>query len=201
MNKAPECTSFDWSLAPKFRAPLSCLRWEFVWTLLLDKWQSHQHFFDRHRMGYWIYYRVRAEQGLKQSLFLGLQTVWDLLYSYDSSHYLPRLQVFRCELFELLSALDRHLVDIIGPIVRLWIPSYSAVSLCICGIRCEWRTTKRISYWTFRSTSSSALATMAISLSASIRKCYQTRLANRTNVLVHLMVGMNWTSFTDFVGK
>jgi hypothetical protein len=40
---------------------------------------------------------------------------------------------------------------------------------------------------------------MAISSSASIRKCYQTRLTNRTNNLVHLMVGMNWTSFTDFV--
>ena len=108
-----------------------------------------------------------------------------------------RLQVFRCELFQLLSIIGEHY----GPIVRFRLPSYSAVPLCIRGIRCEWRTMKRISYWTSRSTSSSTLATMAISSSASIRKSYQTRLTNMTNLLVHLMVEMSWKFSTDFVRR
>ena len=198
MNQAPECASFDWSLAPKFRAPLSCLRWEFVWTLLLDKWQSQQHFMTGTEWAIESIIASALNKGLKQSLFLGLQTVWDLLYSYDSSHCLQGCRSFGAKFWIVCQWIKHY-----GPIVRFRLSSDSAVSLCIRGIRCEWRTTKRISYWTFRSTSSSALATMEISSSASIRnlKCYQTRLTNRTNVLVHLMVGMNWTSFTDFVGK
>ena len=77
-------------------------------------------------------------KALKQSLFLGLrvQTVWDLLYSYDSSHCLQ----------ELLQGC-RSFVD---------------ASL---------------------STSSSALATMAISSSVSIRnlKCYGLSRRNSTS--------------------
>ena len=142
---------------------------------------------------------------LKQSLFLGLQTVWDLLYSYDNTA-MTILTVFKVaglsvRTFQLLSVVGSTLSESYGPIVRFRLPSYSAVSLCIRGIGCKWRTMKRISCWTSRSTSSSTLATMAISSSASIRRSYQTRLTNMTNVMVHLMVGMSWTFSTGFVRR
>ena len=58
---------------------------------------------------------------LNQSLFLGLQTVWNLLYSYDISHFLSRLQVFRCELF--LSLIESILNKHYGPLVGFRLPS------------------------------------------------------------------------------
>jgi hypothetical protein len=76
-------------------------------------------------------------KGLTESLFFGLQTVWDLLYSYDNSHYLQRLQVFRCELFDFLSVIESTLSKRYDPIVRFRLPLYSAVSFFIRGIRCE----------------------------------------------------------------
>ena len=76
-------------------------------------------------------------KGLKQSLLLGLQTVWNLLYSYDNSHLSSRLQVFRCELFEPFSVIGSTLSRYYDPIVRFRLPSYSVVSFCVRGIRCE----------------------------------------------------------------
>ena len=175
---------------------------------LLHKGQSWQHFFFLTGTEWAIESIIASalSKDLKQSLFLGLQTVWDLLYSYDNTA-MTILTVFKVagisvRTFQLLSVIGSTLSERYGPIVRFGLPSYSAVSLCIHPWdRCEWRTTKRISYWTFRSTSSSTLATMAISSSASIRKSYQTRLTNMTNVMVHLMVEMSWTFSTGFVRR
>ena len=119
----------------------------FTW-----KWQSRQlYIYIGTDWGIESVIASALSKDLKQSLFLGLQTVWVLLY----------------DLFELLFVIG---LTLYGPIVRFRLPSYSVVSLWIRRIRCEWRTTKRISYWASCSTSSSALATMAISSLALIQK-------------------------------
>ena len=169
MNQASECASFDWSFAPKFRASISCLRWKFVLILFAWKWQSYQLFFYRHRMGHWIYYRIRAEQGPQTKFVVGTPNGMGFALQLRQFSLPSRLQVLRCEFFELLSAIGSTLSKHHNPIVRFRLPSHSAVSLCVRGIRCEWRTTKWINYWASRSTSSSALA-MEISSSASIQK-------------------------------
>jgi hypothetical protein len=81
---------------------------------MLKKWQSRQYFFSLLTGSEWGIEDMIASalgKGLKQSLLLGLQTVWDFLYIYDNSHYLLRLQVFRCELFELLSVFELTLSE------------------------------------------------------------------------------------------
>ena len=53
-------------------------------------------------------------KGLKQSLLLGLQTVWDLLYSYDNSHCLQGCRSFGANFLNSCLSLpvDRHSVNI-----------------------------------------------------------------------------------------
>ena len=138
-------------------------------TICLKNDSPDNFFFDRHRMGHWIYYRVRAEQGPQTKFVVGTPNGMGFSLQLRQFSLPSRLQVLRCEFFELLSAIGSALSKHYNPIVRFRLPSHSAVSLCVRGIRCEWRTTKWINYWASRSTSSSALA-MEISSSASIQK-------------------------------
>ena len=41
-------------------------------------------------------------KGLKQSLFLGLQTVWDLLYNYNNSHFFFKVAGLSVRTFRIL---------------------------------------------------------------------------------------------------
>jgi hypothetical protein len=171
MYQAPECASCDWSLAPEVRTRLSCLRWEFVWTLIcLTNDSPDNTFFWQVPNGplnllscpRWA--RASNKVCSWDSKRYGIYSTATIIFIFSLS---SRLQAFRCKFFEL-SSLGRHSLNV--PIVRFRLPSYSVVSLCVRWIRCEWRTTKRISYWISRSTSLSALATMAISSSASTWK-------------------------------
>ena len=132
--------------------------------LLLDC-SDNNFFCDRRRMGLGIHYCIYTEQGPRTKFALGTSNGMGFALQLPQFSSCSRLQVFRCELFELLfvigSTNSKHYILL----VRFRLPSYSVVSLFIRGIRCEWIIMKQINYWVWpsRSTSSSALATIAIS--------------------------------------
>ena len=94
-------------------------------TFCLTNESPNNTFSDRHRMGYWIYHRVRAEQGPKTKFVLGTPSPNGMGFTLQlrqfslSSRASSRLQVFRCELFKLLSVIELTLSKHYGPIVRL----------------------------------------------------------------------------------
>ena len=143
----------DWNLASEFRVPLSCFRWEFVCTPFA--WQVTVPitlFWELLTGTEWAIEFIIASalsKGLKKFV-LGTPNgilVGSALQLRQFS-LSSRLQVFRCELFELFSVIESIRGKYHRPLVRFKLPSYSAVSLCIHPWdRCEWRTTKRISYW------------------------------------------------------
>lgn len=138
-------------------------------------------------------------KSIEQGLHLGLQTVWNrFTATCESSHCLQGCRPFSAKFLSL------YLLRLIRPrihTVRFGLSSYFAVSFCIRRTRCEWWSTNHITYWRSCSILALTVAAMGISWSASIRKFCPMRPANRTNVLVYLVVGMSWTSFTDFVGR
>ena len=123
-----------------------CLLFAWQMTVLITFY-----FFGRHWMGHWIYHRIHTEQGPWTKFVLETSNSMRFALQWWQFSLSSSLQASQCELFKFLSVIGLTLSKHYGPIVRFGLPLFSIVSLCICGIRCEWWMKKWISYWTSRS--------------------------------------------------